>query len=314
MNIRVMLDFATPEEAVSVLQRISGAPIQVVSRDIDNPAFGAHVQAVRQGDAFVSVPLPPAAATVVSPVTAQSSAPSLSNVGFGQGVTLPAGAIPAPASAVAAASTTAPVAPSGTTAVPPAPTAPALPPAVAAHAPTAPAVPTAPAPGAVTLDRDGLPWDVRIHASTKTLNKDGTWRQKRELDPNVRAAVEAELRQVLSANAAAAGATAAPAATPAPSAVPLPPATAGAAAVPQPPSPAPAPAPAPTASPSEWTFAGLMEAVTPHMMTGTIKQEHMLAALKQHGLSAVGQLSLAPAVTQHVAAELGKIVALGDAK
>lgn len=47
------------------------------------------------------------------------------------------------------------------------------------------------APG---LDSAGLPWDARIHAAAKSLNKDGTWRAKRGADEATIAAVTAELR------------------------------------------------------------------------------------------------------------------------
>lgn len=43
-------------------------------------------------------------------------------------------------------------------------------------------------------DVNGLPWDARIHSSSKNKNQDGTWRYTRGGDPEVRARVEAELR------------------------------------------------------------------------------------------------------------------------
>lgn len=50
----------------------------------------------------------------------------------------------------------------------------------------------------VELDSRGLPWDGRIHASTKTrLAKDDSWKLKRNLDPQFVAQVEAELFQVM---------------------------------------------------------------------------------------------------------------------
>lgn len=45
-----------------------------------------------------------------------------------------------------------------------------------------------------THDSNGLPWDERIHASSKALNADGTWRTKRGVDKALVAQVEAELR------------------------------------------------------------------------------------------------------------------------
>lgn len=44
------------------------------------------------------------------------------------------------------------------------------------------------------LDSNGLPWDERIHTSTKTQNKDGSWKYKRGLDDAEKMAVENELK------------------------------------------------------------------------------------------------------------------------
>lgn len=49
-----------------------------------------------------------------------------------------------------------------------------------------------PATGA--YDSAGLPWDERIHAGTKTQNKDGTWKKKKGVQPVEIETVEAELR------------------------------------------------------------------------------------------------------------------------
>lgn len=46
-----------------------------------------------------------------------------------------------------------------------------------------------------------LPWDERIHASTKAKNADGTWRTKRGVDKAEVAKVEAELRAIATAGA-----------------------------------------------------------------------------------------------------------------
>lgn len=79
--------------------------------------------------------------------------------------------------------------------------------------------PTNDAPPAT--DKNGLPWDERIHAGTKALNTDGTWKKRRGVDDATVAAVTAELT----------GATPAP--TPAPQPEPEP-------------TPAPTPAPVPS--------------------------------------------------------------------
>lgn len=44
------------------------------------------------------------------------------------------------------------------------------------------------------VDSSGLPWDERIHASTKTKKKDGTWTSRRGVDDTTILNVENELR------------------------------------------------------------------------------------------------------------------------
>jgi hypothetical protein len=68
---------------------------------------------------------------------------------------------------------------------------------------------------APALDKDGLPWDERIHAGTKNTNADGSWKKKRGATPELIAQVEAELR-------AGQGAQPMPAVPPAPQPVPQP--------------------------------------------------------------------------------------------
>ncbi len=61
-------------------------------------------------------------------------------------------------------------------------------------------------------DKNGLPWDERIHAGTKALNGDGTWKKRRGVDDATVAAVTAELT----------GATPAPTPDPQPEPTPAP--------------------------------------------------------------------------------------------
>ena len=49
-------------------------------------------------------------------------------------------------------------------------------------------------PNGVALDKNGIPWDGRIHASSKALVADGSWRAKRGVDPTLVTTVTAELR------------------------------------------------------------------------------------------------------------------------
>lgn len=100
---------------------------------------------------------------------------------------------PAPSTAGVAASLTAPAVPLASGALPTLPALAPLP-APAAAAPAAPAAPSSPA-GGVELDKDGLPWDERIHAGTKRKNDDGRWTKKRGLnDPALVTRVVAQLR------------------------------------------------------------------------------------------------------------------------
>lgn len=45
-----------------------------------------------------------------------------------------------------------------------------------------------------TLDKEGIPWDVRIHAGTKTQNKDGTWKKLRGVDEVLYGRIHGELQ------------------------------------------------------------------------------------------------------------------------
>lgn len=47
------------------------------------------------------------------------------------------------------------------------------------------------------LDKDGLPWDDRIHSSSKAKNADGSWRLKRGVDTTLVTAVERELKALM---------------------------------------------------------------------------------------------------------------------
>lgn len=94
---------------------------------------------------------------------------------------------------------------------------------------------------AVELDKNGIPWDERIHAGTKRKNADGTWSLKKGVDKELAAQIIAEYQS----------APAAPATTTVPAA-PAAPAKPG---VPTPPAPPAAPAkpgvPAAPAKPEE---------------------------------------------------------------
>lgn len=109
---------------------------------------------------------------------------------------------------------------------------PAPPPANEEEGDGAPADPT-------TLDADGIPWDARIHAGTKTQNKDGTWKKLRGVSEVLFGEVHAELQEKYARNRGTGTTT---------NGVVSPPSdTAAAPAAPNPPSSTPAAPPPPAA-------------------------------------------------------------------
>ena len=173
----------------------------------------------------------------------------------------------------------------------------------------------------VELDKSGLPWDVRIHASTKTKKADGTWKMRRNTDPVIILQVEAELREALAA-------TPLTATTPLELAdntttsftindddsitvngdtTPPPPATdpsaALAAAGNTPPPPADNTPPPPADSPT--TFAELLPLVSAGKANGTITDEQVAVAVAAVGLTTFGQLAVRPDMIPEFAAAVG---------
>lgn len=174
------------------------------------------------------------------------------------------------------------------------------------------------APVGVELDKNGLPWDERIHASTKTKTVDGAWKMKRGVSPEKVAQVEAELRARVAAPLAPATPTAT-AGSPLPSASSVPPMAPGAvdpaavfggapAAPLAPPSgaptlpPNPPVAPASATSPTDSgspvadpaTFEQLMPRVTAACTAGTLPPTALGAACTSVGLTGIVQLQQAP--------------------
>lgn len=125
----------------------------------------------------------------------------------------------------------------------------------------------------VQLDSAGTPWDSRIHSSSKAFVADGTWRLRRNLDPNILAAVKAELGQAMSA--------------PAP-------------IIPAAPVVPPQPPVAPTA-PVVLTFPGLLQKIT---AAGITKEQASAAAVKL-GLPSFALVATRPDLLPAMAAELG---------
>lgn len=201
---------------------------------------------------------------------------------------------PAPSTAAVAPLPTAPVDTTGNTS---APTTPAfVPPAPNSASAPVPAAPPAapPAPG-VELDKNGLPWDERIHAGTKTKIKDGSWKAKKGVDDATVAAVTAELRARLSA-APASPTQPWPFPDPAaaPAAAPGVPAAAAPFVPPAAPSVPAAPA-APSVLADPTSFEELMPRITAAVSAGVMPPTAVGGACVAHGVASVVTLQQNPA-------------------
>lgn len=123
-----------------------------------------------------------------------------------------------------------------------------------------------------TLDKAGLPWDARIHTSSRTTNADGTWRRKRGVDAATVTAIETELRAVMAAPA------------------PVP--TTTVAVPPPPPVAAPVPVPpTPPATPSPTTYIDLITRASELIMASELTQAQLDAALLAVGVPSLSLLA-----------------------
>ena len=134
------------------------------------------------------------------------------------------------------------------------------------------------------LDSEGLPWDSRIHSSSKAKNADGTWRIKRNSDKEFVAGVVAELKKVMAIPAPAPSSDVSIAAafslTP-PPAVEPPPAVS---AVPPP----------PVAAPAADTLASLMDYIMERNKAGTLPMATVTHTVKAQGLGSLRDLDTRP--------------------
>lgn len=181
----------------------------------------------------------------------------------------------------------------------------------------APAQNMAPAPvqagSMIELDVHGLPWDARIHASSKARNVDNTWRTRRNVDPALVTTVTAELRTVMGIAPVPVPAHMVPP-VPVPAAYVSPVVQAAMGNVPMPPAPpvappsAPAIASPPTVSaapaPTGWTFPQLTSQIIGRMNDGRLTQARVLEVLGQVGVPTLPSLSLRPDLVPAVAAML----------
>jgi hypothetical protein len=134
-------------------------------------------------------------------------------------------------------------------------------------------LPTANAGSNVELDADQVPWDERIHASTRNKNADGRWKRKRNVDDATYNSIAASLKSTAAAPAAVA-----------PS---LPSVAAAAPSLPPPPvAAAPSLPPAPAQAPEYTDLVALLVSNTngPDNPTGRLTAEWIEAALKGYGV------------------------------
>jgi len=190
-----------------------------------------------------------------------------------------------------------PVIPPAPATPPPAPavTVPVIPTlAVTVPAPPVAVIPTPPpAPTAtgIQLDSEGLPWDQRIHAGSKTFRQsDNTWKLLKGVDKGLVEQVKAELRSAMGAVVAAPVPPVAVIPTPPPAPV-----------VPAVTAPTPPPAPVATAA---MTFPEMLEIVKQHMADGTIAMTEVSEICKKHGFAAFPLIGSRPDMIPTVLADM----------
>ncbi len=144
-----------------------------------------------------------------------------------------------------------------------------------------PAIPSAPGPVVpAELDKRGMPYDARIHASNRAKKLDGAWKNKRGVDPNLVIACEAQNKPGNAPSTAIALTAAAPAIM----AAPAPPAAPTAPPAPPPPPPTVGSVAPPAVAPSAIDFRGLMQKIQAATAGGKLTADQVNAALAGVGL------------------------------
>ncbi len=281
MSINIHLSSETPDAELQAIQALivvlrncNDAPLHLRNTTDENSALVQ--QAVVPGEfassvASGAVSQPSISVTVPpAPVATQAGEPTLVTNMDGYPVPLPPSAVP----------------------VPPAPVAVVPPPPVSSGA-------------AVALDAEGLPWDARIHSSSRGRTAKDCWARRRNTPYETWEAVRAELRQVMAAPAAvpvapvetyvveqpvidAATAFAPPVAT-----VPV--------AVPVPPTP-PAPVATAPAMPDVTGVTDLLVRITGAQAAGTVSVDQVQAAVTLCGLTSLRDLMNRPDLVPTVSA------------
>lgn len=162
-------------------------------------------------------------------------------------------------------------------------------------------------------DAEGLPWDKRINAGTKTKKADGTWKRLKGVSDELVTEVKAELRAALAAVPPVEGDTDPKLVQPAgtatdqagstanPTSAPV--AASQASSVPAPPAAADVPPPPAVERPT--TFPGLLPLVTAAKANGTKSDADIQAAIEAVGLTQFGELAVRPDLIGQFADRLG---------
>jgi len=181
----------------------------------------------------------------------------------------------------------------GTPVADPLPLSTIVPPPPVSIAPTTPIPGPVSSPVAVELDVKGLPWDSRIHSSSKNKLANGCWKVARGKAPEYVAQVESELKGDWSHSLGHA-APVPPAPNVAPYDVALPTAADAAymASIP----------PAPPGNPT--TFETLMTRISPQISAGVLPPQAVMEACKANGLQSVVGLQSSPQLVPLVWATL----------
>lgn len=153
--------------------------------------------------------------------------------------------------------------------------------------------PAAPAPGAlptssgVEVDKDGLPWDSRIHSdAAERMAKSGYWKTRRNLPDGYKEQVEAELRAVMAAGKPAAPTAPEPASAITATAAPTPPAPPAPSAT-----PAPVTAPAPAAPAAGNPFAEFTRWILEHTNAKRMTSTDVCLEVQKQGLTTIPDLA-----------------------
>lgn len=144
----------------------------------------------------------------------------------------------------------------------------------------APPMPQAPGPAVASsdVDKNGLPWDERIHSPSKAINQDGSWRGKKGVSAEEKERVTAELtgKPQIQTNPEDRQDPAAPVTPPMPQAQPAP--TPPQAAAPMPvvdQAPTPQPVAQPAAANPQQSFQNFMQTLAPQMQSGVVDTNHL---------------------------------------